>query len=176
MRNAYVRGLLLLIAILFLITLLVYANTSDQPLPNNVQADKIIVEKDKRKLSLMKNGAVLKSYRIALGRQPVGQKIQEGDDKTPEGKYKIDYRNPKSNYHRALHISYPDESDVAQAKKSGINPGGDVMIHGLRKGLGWMGKLHRMVDWTRGCIAVTNWEVEEIWRVVSNGTPIEIYP
>jgi murein L,D-transpeptidase YafK len=176
MRNAYVKRLLILIPILFLITLLVYANTPDQPLPNNVQADKILVEKDKRKLSLMKNGAVLKSYRIALGRQPVGQKIREGDDKTPEGKYKIDYRNPKSNYHKALHISYPDESDVAQAKKSGINPGGDIMIHGLRKGLGWIGKLHRMVDWTRGCIAVTNWEVEEIWRVAPNGTLIEIYP
>jgi murein L,D-transpeptidase YafK len=176
MSNPYIKRLLVLAPALSLIVMLIYANVPEQPIPNNVQADRIIVEKDKRKLSLMKNGSVLKSYQVALGRQPVGQKMKEGDNRTPEGNYKIDYRNPKSNYYRALHISYPDKADVARAKKGGSNPGGDIMIHGLRKGLGWVGKLHRIVDWTRGCIAVTNWEVEEIWRVVPDGTPIEIYP
>ena len=176
MSNAYLKRLFVLIPTLFLVTLLIYANIPDRPLADNIRADKIVVEKEKRKLSLLKNGAVLKSYRVALGRQPAGQKLKEGDNKTPEGNYIIDYRNQHSNYHSALHISYPNKSDAERAQKNGINPGGDIMIHGLRGGFGWVGNLHRIADWTRGCIAVTNPEIEEISRAVPDGTPIEIYP
>ncbi|MBO0719647.1 MAG: L,D-transpeptidase family protein [Blastocatellia bacterium] len=176
MSKAYLKRLLVLIPALLLLTLLIYANIPDRPLADNVRADKIVVEKGKRKLSLIKSGEVLKSYRVALGRQPVGQKLREGDNKTPEGNFTIDYRNQNSCCHLALHISYPSKSDVERAEKNGINPGGEIMIHGLRAGFGWVGSLHRIADWTRGCIAVTDREIEEICRAVPDGTPIEIYP
>jgi murein L,D-transpeptidase YafK len=119
---------------------------------------------------------VLKIYKVALGSQPIGAKVQEGDGRTPEGKYFIDRRNPRSSYHRSLHISYPSLQDTEKAQRAGIRPGGDIMIHGIRNGLGWIGYLHRIFDWTQGCIAVTNSEIEEIWSLVADGTPIEINP
>jgi murein L,D-transpeptidase YafK len=125
---------------------------------------------------LMANGQVIKTYQIALGRNPVGPKEIEGDRKTPEGTYVIDFRNPESSYHRALHISYPGPEDLRRSGERGVPPGGDIMIHGLGKGAEWAGADHRYFDWTKGCIAVTNEEIEEIWRVVPDGTPIEIRP
>jgi murein L,D-transpeptidase YafK len=115
-------------------------------------------------------------YDVALGEEPVGPKEREGDGRTPEGLYVIDGRNPQSRYHRSLRISYPGPEDAARAAKLGVSPGGDIMIHGLQNGLGWIGALHRTHDWTRGCIAVTNDEIEEIWDLVPDGTPIEIRP
>lgn len=144
------------------------------PLDPGVQADRIVVHKHERVLNLMAGGVTLKRYTIALGREPVGAKEQEGDGRTPEGRYRIDYRNPASGYHLALHISYPDAKDRARARKAGVSPGGDIMIHGMRNGFGWIGPLHRLVDWTNGCIAVTDTEMDEIWRAVANGTEIEI--
>ena len=117
---------------------------------------------------------MIKSYRVSLGRNPLGPKQQEGDKRTPEGLYRIDKRNEKSGFHRALHVSYPESRDFAAAAARGVSPGGDIMIHGLHNGLGWMGKLHRLVDWTAGCIAVTDPEIEEIWAAVPDGTPVEI--
>ena len=125
---------------------------------------------------LMNKEKVLKTYRVALGGQPKGPKTREGDGKTPEGRYVIDRRNAKSRFHLALHISYPNTSDVDNARKLGVPPGGDIIIHGLPNGFGWMGALHTKWDWTDGCIAVTNAEIEEIWRAVPDGTPIEIRP
>lgn len=145
-------------------------------LPASARADKVIVLKKERKLMLMHGGDVLKTYRVALGSHPVGPKVYSGDHRTPEGDYVIDRRNPKSQYHRSLHISYPNVADVARARKLGKNPGGDIFIHGLPNGQGWIGKAHTMRDWTLGCIAVTDEEIEEIWRVVPDGTPIEIRP
>lgn len=145
-------------------------------LPTAARADKVIVLKKERKLLLVHSGEVLKTYRIALGSHPAGPKMYSGDHRTPEGNYVIDRRNPKSQYHRSLHISYPDAADIARARKRGKDPGGDIFIHGLPNGQGWIGKAHTMMDWTLGCIAVTDEEIEEIWRVVPDGTPIEIRP
>ena len=112
--------------------------------------------------------AKLRTYRIALGREPVGAKRQEGDGRTPEGRYTIDYRNANSKFHLSLHISYPDAADMARAREAGVDPGGDIMIHGLKDGVRMEG------DWTQGCIAVTDEEMDEIWGLVGEGTAIWI--
>lgn len=138
--------------------------------------DKVVVLKSERKLLLLSKDTVVRTYRVALGKNPTGPKIQTGDHRTPEGSYVIDSRNPQSQYHRSLHISYPNADDRARARKIGKNPGGDIFIHGLPNGQGWIGKAHVLSDWTLGCIAVTNAEIEEIWQLVPNGTPIEIRP
>ena len=140
------------------------------------KADKVLVLKSERRLLLLRQGETLKSYPIALGGQPVGHKRHEGDRRTPEGSYLIDWRNPDSRFHRSLHISYPDADDRAAAARAGVPPGGDIMIHGLPNGLGAVGVAHRLTDWTDGCIAVTNEEMDEIWNAVDDGTPIEIRP
>lgn len=145
-----------------------------EPAPPKI--DKIIVLKSERKLLLVSQEAVVKTYRVALGKNPKGPKTQMGDHRTPEGSYVVDSRNPKSQYHRSLHISYPNAQDKDRARKLRKNPGGDIFIHGLPNGQGWIGKAHVLTDWTLGCIAVTNEEIEEIWRLVPNGTPIEIRP
>lgn len=143
---------------------------------NAVKADKVLIEKRVRTLTLSSNGVIVKSYKVALGRKPEGAKEKEGDNKTPEGMYTIDTRNTKSSYHLALHISYPNAQDIQRAKQQGVSPGSSIMIHGIRNGLGWIGKFHRRLDWTKGCIAVTNDEIDEIGRFVANGTPVEIKP
>jgi murein L,D-transpeptidase YafK len=141
-----------------------------------VSVDQIIVYKSERKLVLLARGQELKSYRVALGGEPVGPKVRQGDHRTPEGSYVLDSRNPNSHFYKAFHISYPSSKDVAVAKKLGVSPGGDIMLHGLPKEYAWVGKAHTLHDWTDGCIAVTNEEIDEIWKVVRVGTPIEIKP
>lgn len=116
------------------------------------------------------------SYAVALGRHPLGHKQREGDGRTPEGRYVLDSRKSDSAFHLALHVSYPSPADRALAQARGDDPGGLIMIHGLRNGLGFLGRTHRLLDWTQGCIAVTNREIEEIWRVIPDGTPITIEP
>jgi murein L,D-transpeptidase YafK len=140
------------------------------------KADFVLVDKSERSLFLLKNGKVIGSYRVALGRNPLGPKVQEGDKRTPEGQYRIDSRNAASGFYRALHISYPNAADRERANQAGVAPGGDIMIHGMKNGFGWIGRLHRLVDWTNGCIAVTDQEMREIWSAVPNSTPIEIRP
>lgn len=167
---------LLPLLLVFPIAALVWANRHSEPLPPDARADRVIVEKSRRELLLMKGDEVLKRYRIALGRAPVGHKQQEGDRRTPEGRYTIDSRLRRSGYHRALHISYPDAKDRAQAEARGVPPGGQIMIHGMRNGLGWIGRLHASFDWTLGCIAVTNAEMDELWRAIGDGTPIDSRP
>lgn len=147
-----------------------------QSLPPGTRAELVVVEKSKRRLTLFVEGQVLKVYKIALGKKPEGRKEQEGDQKTPEGLYFIDYHKRDSNYHRALHISYPNNDDIERARETGASPGNSIMIHGIRSGWEWIGDLHTMWDWTEGCIAVTNEEIEELWRVVPDGTLIEIKP
>jgi lipoprotein-anchoring transpeptidase ErfK/SrfK len=148
----------------------------DRSLPPIGVADWILVEKKARRLTLFRENKPLKSYDIALGRQPDGPKRVQGDNKTPEGRYRIDFRKKNSDYHRALHISYPNPEDAAIAAKQKQSAGGDIMIHGLPKGMGSLERLHLLRDWTAGCIAVTNAEIEELWRAVPDGTPIEIRP
>lgn len=136
----------------------------------------ILVEKEKRQMSLYREGILLKKYNIALGQSPVGHKKKEGDGKTPEGTYSIISKNPKSSYHLSLKISYPSTQDITDAKAMNVNPGSDIMIHGIRNGLGWIGRYHTILDWTRGCIAVSNDEIEEIYSSVQIGVIIEIRP
>ncbi|MEW6186902.1 MAG: L,D-transpeptidase family protein [Thermodesulfobacteriota bacterium] len=138
--------------------------------------EKVLIEKKERRLTLSSKGQALKTYKIALGGNPVGAKERHGDHKTPEGTYLIDAKNRDSQYHLSLHISYPNERDKKRAKALGVSPGGDIMIHGLKNGLGWVGDSHTGKDWTRGCIAVTDEEIEEIFRLVPIGTPVEIRP
>ncbi|MEW5745852.1 MAG: L,D-transpeptidase family protein [Nitrospirota bacterium] len=139
-------------------------------------ADKILIEKKARRMTLFSKDTVLKTYKIALGGNPDGPKERQGDNKTPEGTYTIDWRNRNSDYHLSLHISYPNEQDRKRAKELGVSPGGDIMIHGIKNGLSWVGGRHTEIDWTKGCIAVTDEEIEEIDRLVPNGTVVEIIP
>ena len=153
-----------------------YAHHVWNPLPAGTTFDRIVVEKSARKLSIFAGGKKLKSYRVALGRNPIGAKEQESDMKTPEGVYTIDSRNPQSYYHLALHVSYPSAEDTERATERGVNAGFDIMIHGIQNGHGWIGAFHRWHDWTAGCIAMTDEEIEELWRATPDGTPIEIRP
>ena len=139
-------------------------------------ADKVLVDKSERKMWLIHNKQRYREYNIALGDNPIGHKQQEGDERTPEGNYTLDYRNPQSRYHLSLHISYPNAADKARAKSNGVSPGGDIFIHGLPNGMTWASGYFNNIDWTDGCIAVSNEEVKEIWKLVKNGTPIEIVP
>ncbi|MBI5666263.1 MAG: L,D-transpeptidase family protein [Nitrospirae bacterium] len=138
--------------------------------------DKVLIEKKERRLTLLSKDNVLKTYNIALGGNPNGPKERQGDNKTPEGTYFIDSRNKDSRYHLSLHISYPNEKDKKRAKEVGVSPGGDIMIHGIKNGFSWAGGSHTEVDWTKGCIAVTDEEIEEIDKLVPNGTIVEIRP
>lgn len=166
----------LLITGILLVVFFCQTSESATPPLNEPKVDKVIVVKSRRVMMLLNNSSIVRTYRIALGKQPVGTKVRAGDHKTPEGSYTLVSRNPKSNYHLSIKISYPSESDAQNAKKLGVPPGGGIMIHGLPQGLGDLGKLHRHWDWTDGCIAVSDSEMDEIWQLVADGTPIEIKP
>jgi murein L,D-transpeptidase YafK len=152
----------------------VRGNDSAEPADCSGQVDRIVVVKSERTLMLMREGEVLKEYKVNLGSNPKGHKTRQGDRRTPEGFYFIDRRIPDSSFHRALHISYPDEMDVLNARAEGVHPGGNILIHGLPNGV--KNKYRMAKDWTRGCIAVSNEEIEEIWQLVPDWTPIEILP
>ncbi len=138
--------------------------------------DRIVIDKSSRTLKLLSGDETYRTYFVALGGEPQGHKLREGDQRTPEGVYSIIARQPRSSFHKGLLISYPNEDDLARAQALGVDPGGQIMIHGLRNGLEWVGERHRRQDWTEGCIAVTNNEIEEIWQLVDIGTPVEILP
>jgi murein L,D-transpeptidase YafK len=143
---------------------------------SSANVDRVVVYKRERKLVLLSQGKELRSYKIALGSEPVGPKARQGDHRTPEGVYTLDSRNPNSHFYKAFHISYPNSKDFAAARKLGVSAGGDIMLHGLPKEYAWVGREHTLHDWTDGCIAVTNAEMDEIWKLVRVGTPIEIRP
>ena len=146
----------------------------ENPIPPSIIIDRVFVDKSDRVLKLMSDGKAIKSYRIALGGSPVGRKQQEGDQRTPVGVYTLDYKNENSIAHRSIHISYPNTADKAYAKKLGVSAGGDIMIHGQMNGFGYLALFNQRRDWTDGCIAVTNDEMDEIMAAVTLGTPIEI--
>jgi len=173
-----IRWLTLLIGAVVVVLLVTYLATHHvwYPLPRGTTIDRIVIEKSTRTLSVFADSKKLKTYRVALGRNPVGAKQEEGDKKTPEGIYKIDGRNPQSSFHLALHVSYPSNEDKARAAERGVSAGSDIMIHGIRNGLGWIGVFHRLRDWTIGCIAVTDEEIEELWRATPDATMVEIRP
>ena len=138
--------------------------------------DRVVVLKKEHVLQLLSQGKVVKTYKVALGGDPVGPKTRQGDHKTPEGTYVLDFRNAHSQFYKSIHISYPNERERAAARRKGVSPGGDVFVHGLPNGYGSIGAAHRLKDWTDGCIAVTDKEIDEIWNAVTDGTPIEIQP
>jgi murein L,D-transpeptidase YafK len=140
---------------------------------SEITADKIVVIKNKKVMILLRDGRILKAYKVALGKNN-GFKVQEGDKKTPEGVYTITSRNPKSKYYRSLNISYPNSDDIERAKRLGVSPGNGIAIHGMPEDMAEIGSLHRLMNWTDGCIAVTNKEMDEIWRLVPDGTIVEI--
>jgi len=161
---------------LIVLGLTVYYLYPDDRLPADVKIDKLLVYKSKRQLLAYSHGILVKTYKISLGGQPIGDKEFEGDQKTPEGLYVINDKNPNSGYHKNLGISYPNNEDIEQAKRLGKSAGGDIKIHGLRNKTGIIGKFHRWFDWTLGCMAVTNEEIDELYHSVKIGTPIEIKP
>jgi murein L,D-transpeptidase YafK len=165
-----------LIVLLILIVITGYYFFPARHLDISKPIDKILVLKSKHKLQVFSNDKMLKEYTIAIGRKPIGAKHFEGDDKTPEGIYKIESKNPNSGYYKNLGISYPSEKDIKYAKQNGQKPGGLIKIHGLKDGMGFIGKFHHWFDWTRGCIAITNQELEELYNNVKIGTVIEIRP
>ena len=136
----------------------------------------MLVLKGPRRLLLLRGDRVLRDYDVSLGKEPAGPKRRAGDGRTPEGRYVLDWRTEQSRYHRAIHVSYPNARDVEFAQRTGIAPGDGVMIHGLPANAAWVGDDQTEVDWTNGCIAVTDDEMDEIWEMVDDGTPIEIRP
>lgn len=165
-----------LTCILLILGLTAYNLYPEVKLWPSIQIDRIVVYKSKRQLLAYTNGQLVKTYRVSLGRQPIGAKEVEGDMKTPEGLYFINDKNPNSGYHKNLGISYPNNDDIENAKRLGKPAGGDVKIHGLRNNTGFIGKYHRWYDWTLGCIAVTDEEMDELYDAVKIGTQIEINP
>lgn len=138
--------------------------------------DHVLVLKGERQLLLMQGETVLARFPVALGGAPEGPKRQEGDERTPEGRYVLDWRKPNSSYFRALHVSYPDEADVARAAAAGVPPGGAIMVHGTPNWAFGLGSLLQYFDWTNGCIALSNDDMQVVWDRVKDGTPIEIRP
>lgn len=152
-----------------------WANKPGVPLPEGAKIDELVVEKSEHRMLAYYHRQLIKEYKISSGLL-TGAKRREGDLRTPEGNYRIDSHNDKSGYHLSLHISYPSAQERSRAREAGYDPGKDIMIHGLPNHFGWIGRLHQLHDWTAGCIAVTDPEIEELFRAVQNGTPIEIRP
>ena len=161
------------ISVLALFVLLVPALMQASEFP---VADRVVIEKGARQLHLMQDGKAFRTFKIALGIRPEGDKKQEGDFKTPEGKYTLDRRNPNSEYFLSIHVSYPNSADRREAAKLGVNPGGAIMIHGQPNSPSRSEAYYRTQDWTNGCIAVSNSDMIDIWLMTSENTPIEIRP
>ena len=139
-------------------------------------ADSVLVDKSERKLYLLRDGIKYREYSIALGPRPRGHKLHAGDERTPEGRYILDFKTEKSDFYKAIHISYPNEQDTKRALASGAAPGGSIMIHGMPNNTTLPPELIQMFNWTDGCIAVTNADMDEIWPAIKPGTPIDIRP
>jgi len=156
--------------------LLLLATAEQRHISAIPKADRVLVLKREHILRLLRDGRMVKEYKVALSGSPLGPKTQQGDHKTPEGIYALDSRNAKSQFYKSLHISYPTPAQRTAARKRGVSPGGEVFVHGLPAYYRSVGAAHRLYDWTDGCIAVTDEEMDEIWLAVADGTPIEIRP
>ncbi|MFW5823932.1 MAG: L,D-transpeptidase family protein [Marinobacter sp.] len=179
-RTALLMPLILTLAIMAPLTHGAEVRTlamAESPTSRDVSTvSEVVVRKGERRLDLLADGQVVRSYRISLGRTPEGHKLYEGDSRTPEGRYTLDFRNPNSEFHKSIRISYPNRKDRELAAAWGLEPGGNIMIHGLPNEVGDLAFAYRGLDWTDGCIAVTNEEMDEIWQLVDVGTPIRILP
>jgi len=140
------------------------------------KADAVLVIKSEKRLYLMRAGEPFASFRVSFGFNPKGHKQEQGDGRTPEGRYILDYKNPGSAYYKSIHISYPNAKDRKEARKRGVDPGGDIMIHGQKNGYGWLSLLAQRFNWTNGCIALSDKDMDTVWNAVKPGTPIEIKP
>lgn len=160
----------------WVLPLLCIASSMIGSLAHAEKADLVIVSKTESRLYLESAGKRLASFKVVFGGNPRGHKQQEGDERTPEGKYVLDYKKPNSEYYKAIHISYPNAQDRAAAKARGISPGGQIMIHGQRNGLGWLAPIAQLFNWTDGCIGLSDADMELVWQAVDAGTPIEINP
>jgi len=134
------------------------------------------VLKSESKLQLLAGEKLVREFKVVFGDNPAGHKVQEGDERTPEGFYTLDYKKADSDFYKAIHITYPNAKDIASAKARGVNPGGQVMIHGQKNGLGWLDFISRHFNWTKGCVALSNADMDVVWALVKEGTPIEILP
>jgi murein L,D-transpeptidase YafK len=172
-RFEFGRFFLIAIAALALIAVASPTNAREAPGLDGVVADFVLVDKSDRTLTVYADGKVLRVYsNVALGDMPVGHKEFQGDERTPEGRYIIDYGNPQSRYFLSLHINYPNENDRAHARAHGRSPGGAIFIHGQPNGAPDGSRI--VGDWTDGCIALSDAEMAELWQIIPNGTPIEI--
>ncbi len=174
--SALMKKIIFILPCILLLSAAIYYFYPEKKLPENSVIEKIVVTKSERKLAVYSHGVLLKTYKVSLGRHPIGPKEFEGDRKTPEGQYTIYQNNPQSTCYKNLGISYPNADDLERCRKTGQRPGGDIKIHGMLNGQDYWGKFHRFVDWTAGCIAVTNEEMDELYEHTPVGTPIEINP
>jgi len=166
------RALYLSFIALLFCPLLAVASSSQ----TTAKVDLVVVNKSESRLSVIRDGKVVKSYLIAMGDLPKGHKLKEGDQRTPQGRYVLDYKKPDSSFYKSIHISYPNEEDKLRADALGIRPGGMIMIHGQNPKSSLSPQEAQKYNWTDGCIAVTNKEMDELWRMIDAGTPIEIWP
>ena len=143
-------------------------------LPALAEVDLVNVDKSEHRMYLMQGNTIIREYQVAFGANPRGHKQQEGDEKTPEGFYTLDYKKEDSTFHRAMHISYPNDTDITNARNNGVSPSGFIMVHGQRNGLGWLSFITQRFDWTNGCIALTNKDMDEFMTLVATGTKIHI--
>lgn len=141
-----------------------------------LRVDRVLVKKSQREMYLLSGHRIVRRFHIALGAHPVGDKRRRGDERTPEGHYTLDFKNPDSAYYKSIHISYPNAQDIARARRAGVDPGGEIMIHGQKNGYRRFTTQTQQFDWTEGCIAVTDRAMDQIWKLVHVGTPIEIDP
>ncbi len=155
---------------------LVAAVNLPRPVDSLPVANRILVRKSERRMLLMRGSEVLRTYRVALGLNPVGPKERAGDFRTPEGRYRVAKRNPRSDFFLSLQVSYPSVDDLARARRNGWDPGGSIMIHGLPNEPKKNADYYAATDWTDGCIAVSNADMVEIWMLVADSAIIEIQP
>lgn len=167
MTTKLVKFLLLVGLLLFFFPCLVFSEN---------KADAVVVDKSDARLYLMKQGRKYASFSVTFGREPKGHKQQRGDERTPEGHYTLDYKKSNSAYYKSIHISYPNAQDRENARKLGVDPGGDIMIHGQANGWEWASIFVQFFNWTDGCIALTNHDMDRVWEAVDSGIPIEIKP
>jgi murein L,D-transpeptidase YafK len=161
---------------LLIVGLTIYYFYPEDKLRSGVKINKLVAYKSKRQMLAYSNGQLVKTYKISIGKQPIGDKEFKDDNKTPEGIYFINDKNPNSTCHKNLGVSYPNKNDIANAKRLGKSAGGDIKIHGILNNFGFISKFHRWFGYTHGCIMVTDEEIDELYYAVKMGTQIEIKP